>query len=466
MTKLIGLQQDIWETLQQSDEPLGPSAIAKEVKSHKNTVFHHLKKLKDDGIIISSENGKYSINKDELEIINELGIKALNVLSSKECSPEELEHELCSSDREIFGAIHRLELDAFVKEGQISLDKRGGIPRRGLTTNVSNYYHTSTYVPTYLGYSKIGLCPICKGEINDCETVAASFFKNSDRFRLQPWASVQIHPKCLPNSKSYGLIYGKNDASLFCNHCGLPLSQNTLPKYTITYDSITDHLFGFELGSIELLEKITQSWLVPFNNPIDDAKFATTPQNSTIEEVYKKLGIEVPEWLSDRLEKDEHDPRENDFECISWEISHELMFTMNEDLSVLNNTEKFVNTLVKYRTDIPEDYDVKSRINQIWTASLEMKKIYETNVSKSYEKLLGPEGNLYSCIDWASDAKDSDFDKVRSDSRFERDDSTKYAQTFAVKSEGNYFHPYCADKLGLNDNHGHDKKSKGGENSE
>lgn len=473
MTKSIELQQEIRRILEESEKPLGPTAIAEILKSRKNTVSYHLKKLESDGIIISPENGKYSINKDELEIINELGIKALNILSSKECSPKELEHELCSSDHEIFGALLRLELDALIKEGQISLDRRGGIPRKGLTTNVSNHYRTSTYVPTYLGYSKIGLCPICKDKINDYETVVVSFFRTSYIFRPHHWASVKIHSKCSSNSKPHELIYGKKYSSVFCNHCGLPLSPKVLQNHHITHKSVSDHFFGFELESIRLLDKLEQSWIVPFENPISDIldeKFATTPQNSTIEEVYNELKIEIPEWLSEILEEDrkdtENNPEKSSYEDISWSISKDIDYRFKTDLSVLNNAENFVNTLVKYRTETPEDYDVKSRINQIWTASLEMKKIYENNVSKSYEKLLGPEGNLYSCIDWPFDAKDYDFDKVRSEYRFERNHPTTFTQTFAVKYGDNYFHPYCADKLGLNDDHGHDKKSKGGENSE
>ncbi len=119
--------------------------------------------------------------------------------------------------------------------------------------------------------------------------------------------------------------------------------------------------------------------------------------------------------------------------------------------------------LVKYRADCPKDYDVNSRIKELWTASQSIKKIYDKNIRENYQKLLEPESNLYSCIDWAFDVENYDFDKVRSDYPYEWCDSPFFSQTLAVKCGDNYFHPYCAKKLGLNKNHCNDKNSKGGE---
>lgn len=463
MSNSTALQQKIRKILQESAEPLGPSAIAKKLGLERNRIHHHLKKLKEDGFLISSDKGKYSINKDVMEIIRDLEEKILHLLALKEYYPKELKQKLGYDESKIISAIGLLELDGLIKEGQKSLAKRGGIPRKGLTVNVTDYCRASTYILTYLGYSKIGFCPICKEKLNVYEMVVVSFFRSSYDFRPQPWVSVKIHSKCLPDSKAYEMIYGKYETSMFCYHCGLPLSPKTLPKHPITYKSVKDHFFGFELESIRLLEGLRQSWIVPLDIHIPGVKFSTTPQNSTIEKVYNKLEIKIPDWVSVRLKKDESDPENVYYKDISWEISEDLQFKLDKDISELKNAENFLRILIKYRADCPKDYDVNSRIKELWTASQRIKKIYEKNIRENYQKLLEPESNLYSCIDWAFDVENYDFDKVRSDYPYEWDDSPFFSQTLAVKCGDNYFHPYCAKKLGLNKDHCNDENSKGGE---
>lgn len=456
------LRQKILQTLQESTKPLGPAAIGDKLgRIERNKVYYHLKKLKDNDLIISPEEGKYSINKDEMEIIREIKDKILHLLSSKEYYPKELQQELSYDESKIIGAIHLLESDGLIKEGQTSLDKRGGILRKGLVSNVSDHLWNSTFTPTYLGYSKIGFCPICKDELNDYETVVVILSQTSYLLRPKAWVSVKIHSKCLPNSKAYEMTYGKYDTSMFCSHCGLPLSPKILPKYSITYKIINDYFLGVELESIRLLENLEKSWVVPLPIPIDGDKFATSPDNSTIEKVYKKIGVNIPEWLAEIIKEDENDPEKVSFEKISWKISNDFRCIFHKDISTLENAENFLNLLMKYSVNFPDDYNVDSRIREVWTAAQEMKKIYARNVRESYGKLLGPEANLYSCIDWAFDIDNYDFDKVRSD-YMQMGDSPIFSQIFAIKCGNDYFHPYCADKLGLNEKHCNDNKLKGG----
>ena len=228
------LRQKILQILQESTKPLGPAAIGDKLGIERNKVYYHLKKLKDNDLIISPEEGKYSINKGEMEIIREIKDKILHLLSSKEYYPKELQQELSYAESKILSAIHLLESDGLIKEGQTSLEKRGGIPRKGLVSNVSDYLWNSTFTPTYLGYSKIGFCPICKNELNDYEKVVVILSQRSYLLGPKAWVSVKIHSKCLPNSKAYEITYGKYDTSMFCSHCGLPLSPKTLPKYSVT----------------------------------------------------------------------------------------------------------------------------------------------------------------------------------------------------------------------------------------
>ena len=465
MTNSTDLQQRIRRILQDSAKPLGPAAIAEKIGVERNKAYYHLKILKENGLIISPEDGKYSINKDKMEIIREIEDNILHLLSSKEYYPRELQQELGQDESKIISAIGLLESDGLIKEGQISLAKRGGIPRKGLTVNVTDYCRNSTYALTHLGYSKIGFCPVCKDELNVYENVVVVFFKTYYNFSLQPWVSVRIHSKCLPNSKAYEMTYGKYDTSLFCSHCGLPLSPKILPKCPITYKIINDYFLGVELESIRLLENLEKSWIVPLPIPIDGVKFGTSPDNSTIEKVYKKIGVNIPEWLAEIIKADENDPEKVSFEKISWKISNDFHFIFHEDISTLENAENFLKLLTKYSVNFPDDYNVDSRIREVWTAAQKIKEIYVKNVRESYEKLLGPEANLYSFIDWAFDVENYDFDRVRSDYTYEMDDSPVFSQIFAIKCGNDYFHPYCADKLGLNENHCNDTNSKGGENS-
>lgn len=458
-------RQKILEILQESAEPVGPTTIAKKLRIERNKVHYHLKKLKDDALIISPEEGKYSINKDEMEILREIETKILHLLSSKEYYPKELQQELSHNESKILSAIHLLESYGLIKEGQTSLEKRGGIPRKGLVSNVSDHLWNSTFTPTYLGYSKIGFCPICKNELNVYETVVVILSKTSYLVRPQAWVSVKIHSKCLPNSKAYEMTYGKSDTSMFCSHCGLPLSPKILPECPITYKTINNHFLGVELESIRLLENLEQSWVVPLTIPINGVKFGTTPQNSTIKKVYKKFSVNIPEWLAEKIKSDENDPEKVSFKKISWEISNDFNYIFHRDISTLENAEKFIKLLMKYSVNFPANYDIDSRIRDVWTAAQEIKKIYVRNVRESYEKLLGPEANLYSFIDWAFDVENFDFDRVRSDYTYEMDDSSVFSQIFAIKCGNDYFHPYCADKLGLNENHCNDRNSKGGDNS-
>ena len=457
-------KQEIQKILRESAEPLGPSAIAKKMGKNKSSVHYHLKKLIDDGSIISLEDGKYSVNKDEMEIISELGDKILDLLISKEYYPSELQQELVSNESKIKSAIAILEYNGLIKEGKISLAERGGIPKKEFTFHDSDYCRNSTYTPTYMGYSKMGFCPICKEKLNAYETVVILFFRPSYHIEPKPWASVKIHSKCLPNSKAYETTYGKYDSSIFCHHCGLPLSPKTLPKRQMTYESVKDYFLGFELESIRLLEQLKQSWIVPFDIPIPEVKYSNDPQNSTIEKVYNKLDIKIPDWVLERLKNDENNPENDHLKDISREIFHDLLFMFYKDISELKNAENFIRLLMKYRTDYPEDYDVNSRIRDVWIASQATKQRYENNIRENYKKLLGSESNLYSDIDWAFDVDDYDFDKVRSDTIC--DHLPNFSQILAVKYGDNYFHPYCAEKLGLNANHCNDTNSIGGEQDE
>lgn len=467
MTDLTELQQNIQKILQESSYPLGPSKIGEKLglskERSKGKIHYNLKKLVEKEIVVCSEEGKYSINKDKLEIIRVLENEILNLLSVKEYYPKELAEELGQDERTIIGAISFLELYGLIKEGDISLKKRGGIPKKGFTCYVTDYCRASTYTPTHIGYSKIDFCPVCKEKLNDYETIVIAFFKHPDDVQQKPWISTRIHSKCLPDSKAYEIAYGRYESSMFCYRCGLPLTSKMLPDYPITYELLKDHFFGFELKSIQLFEALRQSWIVDLNIPFLKKTISISPQNSTIKKVYNKVEVEIPEWLNERINKDENNSEMTPFGEICHEISNDMMFTFDGDISKLETAEKFQKLLIKYCAFFPEEYEVNARIKEIWTAAQAIKKTYVENIQNSYEKLLGPEASVYSCIDEVFDSESYDFDKVRSNHICDLTDSPTFTHTFAIKCGAKYFHPYCADKLGLNDNHCNDNNSKGGE---
>lgn len=318
------------------------------------------------------------------------------------------------------------------------------------------------------------MCPICKEEFSLHDKIITVLFTQNDFFdpiEPKPWISTQVHSKCSPKSKASENVYGKYDPSMFCHYCGLPLTPKILPAHPITHKLLEDHFFGFELNSIRLLENLMESWFVHFNFPsLFKDKRAIEPNNSTIRTVYANLNQEIPEWLDNRIQNDENNSEIEPYGEVCHEISKDLMFTFDRDLSNLGITEKFLHFLSKYRKSSPKDYNISSRIIEIWSAAQSLKKSYDESIRKSYMKLLGPEANLYSHIDLAFDFKDYDFDKAPLFYRHHVDNhvdkSSYFAQTFTVKCGNRYYHPYCAAKLGLNDNHCNDNNSKGGEGVE
>jgi hypothetical protein len=290
-------------------------------------------------------------------------------------------------------------------------------------------------------------------------------FRRDSLIDPEPWKLTQIHSKCLSKSKAYENVYGKYESSMFCHHCGLPLTPKMLPEYSISYKLLEDYFFSFELKSINLLKELIESWHVSLKVPFLKEKRAVTPQNSTIRTVYNKLDLEMPEWLDKRIKEDKNDSEIAPYGEICNEILKDLMFTFDADLSKLKNTENFQKLLIKYRVSHPEDYNVDSRIREVWAAAQAIKKAYDETILNSYEKLIGPEARLYSHIDWAFNPEDYDFDKEVLYSRYKEMPSI-LAHTFAVKCGTQYYHPYCAGKIGLNDSHCTDKNSNGGESVE
>ncbi|WP_321416480.1 hypothetical protein [uncultured Methanomethylovorans sp.] len=456
MVNTTDLRDKILEVIKNSSKPIRAVDIKNNdnIKKERNLINYHLQVLVKNKIVHKSEDKKYSIIREELEAIWDLSDKILDLLKLEEYSPKELEKKLCSDEGTIFRAIGFLETEGLIKEGKKSLEKRGYIPRKGRTTLVISHFREATYTPTYLGYSKIGYCPVCREEIDDEEKVIVASFKHSDSgtTNINPWVSTKIHSKCMSKSKAYEETYHEYESSMICSYCGLPLTPKILPAFKIDYKKIMNHFSGYELDSIHLIEGIKQSWKVPFNHPRIKNKYKIRPDNSTIKGVYEKVKIQIPKWLDDKIEIDKNipqDAREN----IYYEIWENFIYVFEQDLSMLSNAEKFLKLLIEYRSEIPEGYNLSNRSKEIWGAACQIKSNYENNIQIHYSRLLGPAASVYSCIDWAFNAEDYDFDKVIPKGlSFEKTLPT-IAQTFSIKHGEGYYHPYCADKLRLDHIH-------------
>lgn len=458
MVNATDLRNKIIDLLKNSEKALSAAQIYNDptIQKDRGLVDYHLKVLVKNEIVHKSEDKKYSINVDKVEDIRYLSNKILSSLTEKECSPKELEQKLCYEEGIIFRAISFLETEGLIKEGKESLKNRNNVPRKGRTTLVISHFREATYTPTNLGYSKIGYCPVCKKEIRSDEVIVVSF-KHSDLgiTSVNPWVSIKIHSKCMSKSKAYEETYHEIESSMVCSYCGLPLTPKTLPDIKIGYKQLINYFSEYEFDSIHLLEDIKHSWEVPFNHPGIKDKYKIHPDNSTIKGVYEATQIQMPEWLSDRIKEDKSLPQES-YEYICDKLRDCFTAVFEQDLSMLSNTEKFLKLLKEYRSETPDGYDLNNRSKEIWSAACQIKNNYEQNIQMHYSKLLGPAASVHSCIDWAFDAEDYEFDKlIRRGLNFEKT-LPPVAQIFAIKHGENYYHPYCADKFGIR--HIHNEK--------
>ncbi len=450
-------QDKLRKILQESQKPLGPSEIGNVLKKPRNAIQYHLNKLIKKGTVVSN-GGKYSYNKKELEELKGIEEKIIKLLSTTEYSPIGIQQKLGFDESKIFSALYQLEGAGLIKEGPTSLANRGGLIRHRRTTHDTKYCRETKYTLTYLAYSKIGVCPICKEKIRQKDLILTAFFKNTKyNIEPQPWKKVLIHLDCISDSEAYDTVYGKYDGSIFCEYCSLPLSPKMLPRQSITYKSIKCHFSEMELETIGLFEYIIQSCTTPLDFiPTMDRKnrFAIDMgalDDSTIEKAYKNFEIEIPDWISERLKNEispkESSPENNNIEPLSWEILIYDGGSLEADLSELRGAEKFIKVLKKYRSDFPADYDTISRIKEIWTAALNIRNENEKNIQRMYEKLLEPAGIIYTYMDEAFGTEQYDFDLQKSDILY--NEFSIFSQTIAFKHGNKLYHPFCAEKLGL-----------------
>ncbi|MBR9701898.1 winged helix-turn-helix transcriptional regulator [Candidatus Pacearchaeota archaeon] len=433
------IDKHIMDILRGSEGPLGPTEIAKEVAGKigkdsipTTTLYYHLKKLKDEEIIVSKD-GKYASNDlDEIKIkIKEILSKNPEGLSLKELQ------KLGFKKRKIVAALRYLYVDHLVNEIKYVSTEEGAV-------------HNYTLSP--FGLSDFGLCPFCNEQLKDSDNVIVSIIAP---IGLSPeYKIVKIHPRCFLKSTSFSKDFKTEGA--FCEYCGLPLSPEDLPVQGIDYKSIEDHFYQIEIATIKLIEELYQS----LSKDVEK-EYSLLPTIAVIDLKYEQHGMKIPDWLSEKMRKCDNP---NSYHKANLEISDDIErillnhpivpflpgFSSLLDLSKLSSAEMFLRGLNRYRDKneveeainkgyLPSDYDINSRISEIWGVAQDLKHENLRDILRGYEKLLGPAGSVYIRT----------IPIVESTSPFKN--SQTFPQILAFKKREKLYHPYCAEKLGLKD---------------
>jgi DNA-binding transcriptional ArsR family regulator len=522
-------KKQILEILSKSPEPLRESELAKRIGTGRNVIHYHLKKLTDSGIVTSKEK-RYSL--DEKSTVVEGIVK---VLAEKECNFVELQ-DIGFDKHHIRNALSLLE-----GEGRIY---------KKYPKVIVNESRDVRYALTPFAYSELGICPICKKNIDPSDEVITTALRTPPaEFR-----TVSIHAKCY-----HGGEFGRECC---CAYCGLPISPKLMDRRRIDHHSISDHFYKVELDTISFLRDL-QLMLNSFNRSHSHpSNFENRMEcNAKIKQHYtdsqKQYNVgDIPKWILESMKSEEEREARNselDSEIVnsieitrkiadskeskeirerlssalkpgksteaiealtrdwsefdsktgeseriekliklipecyglpfpestSGKIRNELeMILPPSDLSYLDQAEEFITGIIKYREKLPEDYDIKSRIKEIWSAAQELRKENERTIRTMYEKLLGPSGCLYTQTSptWAV-ARDHHYERFYDDLTAERPRRWSLSEYYlfhstalAYQHDDKIYHPYCAEKLGLTNTsyciNNNNKKLKGGDITE
>ncbi len=414
--------------------------IASELGKEKNITHYYLKKLTaPDRKTLETEGGYYWISdrkKIEDAIVDLLleGERTYSELS--ELYQSLLERDL--SEDAVWDTLFIMERDGHVR--MKSAEEHPDIEE-------------DTYSLPAFEYSKRDICVVCKTKIEPGEQITALVRLPE---RGHTWRAANIHKECFHEPEANFLILnGKYDGNVFCDHCGLPLSPKMIAVPMVSHHLLYEHFTEMETRALKWVEyffynfpETTKEELEEFYKEITEEEysgphdFAPIPYQS--EEDYEFIKALLGKF--DDL---------GDF----WKIRPKLMNMVGTDLSRLSWTERLMKDLLFFFTEVPDDYDVNSRIQDIWKAAQEYSKGFEADIQRLYEKLLGPIGSVYSRLQpsWViyDDKKTGDNFNRRGGADLPNKEwdhgEELYSQviTFREKGTDKVYHPYCAEKLGI-----------------
>lgn len=474
-------QKQILDILSKSQEPLRESELAKIIGTGRNVIHYHLKKLTDSGIVTSKEK-RYSLDKKST-VVEEI----MKVLAENECNFIELQN--LGFDK------HHIRNAVSLLEGERRIYKK-------YPDVIVNESRDVRYALAPFAYSELGICPICKTNIDPSEEVVTTALRTPP----EEFKTVSIHVKCYPDYK-----FGRE---FCCEYCGLPISPKLVDRQRIDHHSIIDHFHKVELDMISFLQGLQRV----MNSRVSRPDFRTSDIESWVEcndeikEYYnhqKRYNVgDIPEWILKSIKSDEEvkarslelgskianlteitskiaDSKElKEIQELSylklsestfWQIYEHLNLILPpSDLSYLDQAEEFITGIMKYREKLPEEYDIKSRIKEIWSAAQELRQENERTIQTTYEKLLGPSGCLYTHTSPTWAVAPDQYEWFYDDLTAERprrwllhEYDLFHTTILAYRHDGKIYHPYCAEKLELTNTsyciNNNNKKLKGGD---
>ncbi len=508
----MNITEEILKILQKSQKPLGVSEIAREIGTERNVIHYHLKKLTDRGTV-NSKDGKYSL-RDNFAIIE----KITGILAEKDCNIFELQN-LGFDKQQIEDALYLLESKGWVY-----------INRPVVAMTGAEHERETRYSLTPVAHSEKGLCPICKKSIDSSENVliatiqtiknrswatasihAKCYADSCDVYipkdTFCDYCGLPISPKpllgqeigykdiidCFYKMEYYTILlleslhlelkhYRYNEPKNYqeikdniqrayefhMERCkikeipdwilkGMELDEKPKRDIRSEIDAINKNFENSEAYK-EFQSELKKADEIPIENR--DSYYDSITEKRNNSEAYKKFDSEKKRLLKISQEETQY------INPTYLDILKDLNVLVRGDLSYLQEAEEFLNCIKKYHNNLPNDYDIKSRIKDIWLSALKLKQEREKNILRMYEKLLQPSGIVYTYIQplWAFNPQER---KWIQDEGSEISSILGGYQSMAFKNGDKFYHPFCAEKLGLKNNgYCNNINSNGGEKSE
>jgi DNA-binding Lrp family transcriptional regulator len=512
----------ILEVLRKSAEPLRESDLAKKIGTGRNVIHYHLKKLTESGIVISKEK-KYSLDENSAVVS-----MIVEILSEKECSIIELQ-DLGFDKHHIQNALHLLEDEkriyrkypkvmtgsqdfryalapfAYSEIGVCPICKKKILPsERVITTSFTVLtkglrtvsIHVKCYHDREFGGGDF-CCDHCGLPISprlmdrqtiDRHSISDCLYKvESDMIYFLQGLQMVITSRV--GGSDFHLSDFKN--RMVCNteikkyYTDFQEKHNVgdIPEWILESMKSEEKI---EARNLELDSKIANTITDPKElkeirerilNALksDESMEAIESLSNEQSEFYSKTGMSERREELMKLMQERHDLKRsvNTFRKISMHLNFILT---PSDLSNLGSAEEFVTGIMKYREKLPEDYNIKSRIKEIWSAAQKLRQENERTIQSMYEKLLGPSGYLYTRTSPTWAVRPDEYERFYDDLTAERPPSWSsimydlfHSTTLAYRHDGKIYHPYCAEKLGLTNNSyciNNNNKLKGGDINE
>lgn len=520
------LEEKILQIFQKTQNPLGVSEIAREIGTERGVVHYHLKKLTERGTLQSSE-GKYTLTDMSEKIEN-----IIELLSKKDCNI--LEIQTLGYDKDAIrnllyllqskGLVHIEQSKGFGtgeyhdRETKYSLtpfaySEKGLCPICKKKIDISgNIIIATRNVPfTGLDWANVSIHTGCYADSGDVSKKDVMCDYCGLPISPKPLLGNRIGPTDLYNNFYHVEIYtiGFLESNLLLT-VNQYYGKNSVPKKPEDYIEINNKIkeqfnsyaakrCGINeipewiLKGMELDEKPeidTDSEVKKISKKLQDSdarkeflmgmeKLKDIPYEQNISsyksieekhdnsDSFKEYILEMNRINNIIKEQSELRSRMPTYLEIVHDINNNLIHC---DLSNLNESEAFFNFIKKYHNNLPEDYDIKSRIKDIWSAALKIKQERENSILRMYEKLLQPSGFVYTNIEpeWPFDPREKEYIREKGSGR-----SNIFLKRFeayqfiAFKNGDKFYHPFCAEKRGLkDDSYCNNINSKGGEKVE